>query len=373
MTRAASAAFAALTCIVVAASLALFALPLHPMRAYATTSAELQVEADALAASIDALQTKLNEATAEYERASTEYETATAAAEAAALEIEETQKEIDRVQERLSLRAEGMYKTGGTMSFFDVVLGASSFDEFLTLWDSLQRISEQDAQLIQESKDLRAELEAQKLEYETQREKAAEEMENARVAQEEIAASKASLEDELSKMTEEIALLQAQEEEARIAAEEAARRAELAQQAMSGYTGAPVYSNVSVSAAGWTHPCPGYSYISSLFGEYRGSYYHNGVDLAAGSGVPIYAAAAGTVSYVGWWGGGGNTVIIAHGNGAKTLYMHQSQTAASVGQAVEAGQLIGYVGTTGDSTGPHLHFQLEINGTPVNPGSLISL
>ena len=76
--------------------------------------------------------------------------------------------------------------------------------------------------------------------------------------------------------------------------------------------------------------------------------------------MSICASAAGTVSYVGWYGGGGNTVIVNHGNGFRTVYMHMSDFNASVGDTVRQGQCIGYVGSTGNSTGPHLHFQIEI-------------
>jgi murein DD-endopeptidase MepM/ murein hydrolase activator NlpD len=94
---------------------------------------------------------------------------------------------------------------------------------------------------------------------------------------------------------------------------------------------------------------------------------HTGVDYGAGSGTPIYAANRGRVIYTGWYGGYGNTVIIDHGGGLTTLYAHQSRIRVSTGQEVALGDRIGDVGTTGYSTGPHLHFETRENGKPVDP------
>lgn len=94
---------------------------------------------------------------------------------------------------------------------------------------------------------------------------------------------------------------------------------------------------------------------------------HPGIDIGAAMGTPIRAAAAGTVIVAAYSGGYGNLVVIDHGNGLATAYAHQSQIAVSVGQQVAQGQLIGYVGSTGFSTGPHLHFEVRVNGSPVDP------
>ena len=94
---------------------------------------------------------------------------------------------------------------------------------------------------------------------------------------------------------------------------------------------------------------------------------HNGVDMHAGMGVPIKAAAAGKVILAGVKGGYGNTVMIDHGGGMVTLYAHQSKLGVKAGQRVRAGEIIGWVGSTGQSTGPHLHFEVRINGVPQDP------
>ena len=115
-------------------------------------------------------------------------------------------------------------------------------------------------------------------------------------------------------------------------------------------------------------PCPG-SHLTSGFGwrEFRNSY-HKGIDLGTGSeNIPVYAAAAGTVITAGWSDSAGNWIVIDHGDGLVTKYMHHEEIYVEKGDHVEKGQQIGLSGSTGDSTGNHLHFQLEINGAAVDP------
>jgi murein DD-endopeptidase MepM/ murein hydrolase activator NlpD len=118
------------------------------------------------------------------------------------------------------------------------------------------------------------------------------------------------------------------------------------------------------SAAGFIWPVNGP--VVSPFG-WRWGRMHEGIDIAVGYGTPIRAAASGRVVYAGWMSGYGNLVAIDHGGGISTAYGHQSSIAVGVGQVVTQGATIGYVGCTGHCFGPHLHFEVRVNGSPVDP------
>jgi murein DD-endopeptidase MepM/ murein hydrolase activator NlpD len=106
--------------------------------------------------------------------------------------------------------------------------------------------------------------------------------------------------------------------------------------------------------------------VTSPFGM-RWGRLHTGIDIGVPYGTPIHAAAAGRVIYAGWEGGYGNLTVIDHGHGLATAYAHQSRIAVGVGQSVSQGEVIGYVGCTGHCFGPHLHFEVRVNGVPVDP------
>ncbi|MGQ9496996.1 MAG: peptidoglycan DD-metalloendopeptidase family protein [Desulfotomaculales bacterium] len=111
---------------------------------------------------------------------------------------------------------------------------------------------------------------------------------------------------------------------------------------------------------------PAQGYVSSRFGMRWGGF-HAGVDIAAGYGSPVGAAEAGRVVYAGWRGAYGRVVEISHGGGVTTVYAHLSRIVVSVGQEVNRGQVLGYVGTSGNATGPHVHFEVRVNGNPQDP------
>jgi len=124
----------------------------------------------------------------------------------------------------------------------------------------------------------------------------------------------------------------------------------------------PVRSQVSTSGYIW----PAHGVLTSSFG-WRWGRLHEGIDIAVGNGTSVVAAASGTVIVAGWMGGYGNLVVVDHGNGVSTAYGHNTGVAVSVGQGVAQGQLIAYSGNTGNSTGPHIHFEIRINGAPTDP------
>ena len=119
----------------------------------------------------------------------------------------------------------------------------------------------------------------------------------------------------------------------------------------------------SKALAAW----PSTDFGSRFHPVYGYSRFHSGLDIAAPSGLPIVATAAGNVTYSGWMQGYGYAVEVDHGNGLKTLYAHCSQVLVQNGQYVQAGQKVALVGSTGVSTGPHCHYEVLKNGNPVNP------
>jgi murein DD-endopeptidase MepM/ murein hydrolase activator NlpD len=123
------------------------------------------------------------------------------------------------------------------------------------------------------------------------------------------------------------------------------------------------------SADGWCWPSDATT-VTSEFGS-RWGRLHAGLDIAGPTGTPIYAAQAGRVSFAGRQGGYGNLMLVDHGGGVVTAYAHQSAFVADVGDVVQCGQQIGEIGSTGNSTGPHLHFEVRVNGTPRNPRGYI--
>jgi murein DD-endopeptidase MepM/ murein hydrolase activator NlpD len=144
----------------------------------------------------------------------------------------------------------------------------------------------------------------------------------------------------------------------------AAQSAALAAAIQAAQTGAGTTGTGAPSAAGLIWPVNGP--VTSGFGL-RWGRMHEGIDIAAPMGTPIWAAAAGTVIHSGWLGGYGYLVVVDHGNGLSTAYGHASALLVAVGQEVSQGETIALVGSTGHSTGPHLHFEVRVNGVAVDP------
>jgi murein DD-endopeptidase MepM/ murein hydrolase activator NlpD len=144
----------------------------------------------------------------------------------------------------------------------------------------------------------------------------------------------------------------------------AAQSAALAAQIREAQEGAGSTGTGQPSAAGFIWPCDGV--VVSGYGM-RWGRLHEGIDIGCGYGAPNRAAAAGTVIYAGWLGGYGNLVVIDHGNGLSTAYAHATSILVSVGQVVAQGETVSLVGSTGNSSGPHLHFEVRVNGVAVDP------
>ena len=290
------------------------------------------------------LQTQFNDALVRYNTANDAHDAAVAAMEEAQVRIDQATQRIAELQVQLGNRAAAIYREGEP-TFVDVLFGSKSFDDFVTNWDAMEKIGQQDAKLVQESKDAKAEAEAAKEEYSRQEQIAAEELENARVAKEELETAQASLQAEYDQMNDDIAAIHAEIEQVRMDAdaarekEEAAKKA--AEQALasqmasssgssSGSSGGSTSSTPSTSVSGWVNPAPG-KYITSGFG-WRASIgdYHQGVDLSC-KYEPVYCMADGTVTTSGWFGTGGQAVTVNHGNGIVRRYAPRKPAACQRG------------------------------------------
>jgi murein DD-endopeptidase MepM/ murein hydrolase activator NlpD len=271
--------------------------------------------------------------------------------------------------ERLNKRLVAAYQTDAPdgLAF---VLSARSFSDLLdgldyirTIADADKRIAEKVGTAKREVTTARARTKRARDSVRAQAQIVAVRVHQARVLRAELVASQGTLLEARSRKRASLASLSAEE---RADASEIDALLQVSAQLAAKIQAAQGRSTVrrTVSAAGlvWPVGAP----ITSPFG-WRWGRMHEGIDLGAASGTPIAAVAAGTVIYAGGLGGYGNLVVIDHGGGLATAYGHQSQIAVGVGEQVAQGQVIGYVGSTGHSTGPHLHFEVRVDGQPVDP------
>ncbi len=288
-------------------------------------------------------------------------------------DLEKAQKKVDTQNEDLSARLRNMYKNG-SIGFVDVLMESGSFTEFLTNLDMVERIYEGDQEVLDELQKAYDEIDAKKKKVETlqaelkdSKEVAETEMKTVETQKAKIAASNEETEKMLDDLNDEADAITA-----KIKAEEEARKAAAANSSGgSGSSGGSSGSSSSGSSGGkLSWPCSGTITseqgwrIHPIFGYMK---YHSGMDIGVAYGTPIKAAASGTVIMASWYGGYGYCVIIDHGNGLSTLYGHNSSLHVSYGQKVSRGQTIASAGSTGNSTGPHCHFEVRVNGNVTNP------
>lgn len=292
-------------------------------------------------------------------------------------ELDEALKKLDELNDKYKTRVRAM-EENGTVSYWEVVFRSRSFTDMLDRINMVDEIAESDQKRLDEMNEAaldvelsRSVLTAERLELDTVRQElvqAQESLNERREASDETLRSLAQKQDAFQALIDESE------------AKQAALMNEIAK-AQKEYNDAKYQENLKnlaltgknpPSNATWITPVSGY-YISSAFG-YRtaptagASTYHQGVDMACNQGTPIYATRAGTVTTASFQAGGaGYYVSINHGDGFASIYMHMTHYVVSAGQKVSAGQLIGYVGSTGVSTGPHLHFGISYAGTYVNP------
>lgn len=351
---------------------------------------EKKAQAEAVIGSVNdrlyAIQQQLEAAQRDYQAVANELK-------ATEEKIAATQAELEKTQARLKVR-EGVFTKRvrdiymhGQLSYLDVVLGAKDFSDFSNRLELLRRIIDADITLISDIRQERAAIETAKQELETQRARQAQLCDQAAAKRDEI---------ESRRKEQQAILYQAQNDKAvaeqayneyqqssqaiaemlrQRAADRAAQAAAAAAQASSGGGGGSSDSYQPVSGSGamiW----PVNGVVTSPYGYrthpiFGTTIYHSGMDIGVDYGTPVHAADGGVVVEAGWISGYGYAVIIDHGNGLSTLYGHNQELAVSEGQAVSQGQVIAYAGSTGNSTGPHVHFEVRANGDPVDPSAYL--
>ena len=287
-------------------------------------------------------------------------------------QIAEKQKSIEANIEQLKQRVRAIYLLGES-SQLEMILGAQDMVDFLDKTELVRSISQHDQQVIQTLKTDMASIKTQKEQIEQNRQNVAQ-------AKKELDSKNTELSGLLAESSRVLTELSANvvstnSENNRLAAERKKVDAEIDRWYKEYYASIKDNNKNNQASGGYVSkgqfawPVPGYTKITSYWGDGRG---HKGIDIA-GSGIygkPIVAADNGRVilaNHSGWGGGYGLCAYIDHGGGYSTRYGHASKIIVSTGDVVKKGQVIGYVGSTGGSSGPHLHFEIRVNGVAQNP------
>ncbi|MDA8228025.1 MAG: peptidoglycan DD-metalloendopeptidase family protein [Desulfitobacterium hafniense] len=276
-------------------------------------------------------------------------------------ELEQKQKDLENRRQSLQKRLRGIY-VEGQVSYLEILFQAKDLGDFITRLEYFNKLVSNDQQLMAGIKSQKEQVEQKARELQERRDQAARIQAQAVAAKNELDGKQQQQKTALNqnkKYQDEI-FVQMEKLEA-----DANSLTDKIRQLQASRKGG-VIGTVN------TWPVPGYYEVSSPFGWRihpitRKRSLHTGTDIPAPSGTKLAAAGDGVVIYSGWYGAYGNTVIIDHGGGYSTLYGHQSRVAASEGDQVKAGEVIGYVGSTGWSTGPHLHFEVRVGGNPTDP------
>jgi murein DD-endopeptidase MepM/ murein hydrolase activator NlpD len=353
--------------------------------------AALQAEIDAEKAREGVLTSQLSSVVSELEAAQSAVDRAEGALDVLEAELATEQARLDRLTKRLRaqtrrlreleeeyreavsilearVRAIYIEEAPDVLSF---LVSASSFDDLIDNYEFLERIGVQDKRIARQVERAKTKAAAERRATAATRRLTAASVSvitarttEARGVRDELAASRDTL---LSaRRLKASALASSRESRAEYLAEVealAAQSAALAAAIRDAQAGGSNGSGTP-SAAGLVWPVNGP--VVSGYGM-RWGRMHEGIDIAAGLGTPIRAAAAGTVIHAGWLGGYGNLVVLDHGDGLATAYAHASAILVGVGQSVAQGETVSLVGSTGNSTGPHLHFEVRVNGTAVDP------
>lgn len=290
------------------------------------------------------------------------------------VEIQNKEAEIDKQYEDMAVRIQYMYENGNAQSA-TMILQSADMEELLNRANYITELTQYDRDMLNELEASKAELDIQKTELQSalnELNSVLNETKSEQQAQQTLMSNKKTeLDAYYNKIYGANSQIQALEEDI-AAQEELIKELEEIERKRKLQNLQLTYNGGQLS---W--PLPGYSFISSSFG-YRVhpitgvSHLHSGIDIPAPLGTPIYAAYDGQVAWANYNWSAGNWIGIDHGNGLYTIYMHMSAFKVEEGTYVKKGDLIGLVGSTGSSTGPHLHFTVRLNGSYVEPLSYVS-
>lgn len=289
----------------------------------------------------------------------------------AELQVTLTSKELKQVEEELNQRMEFFTQRlkqvyiNGQVSYLEVMFEATSVSDFLTRFDLMEKLVEQDAEMLNQIEAKKNEVEEKKDKLEKQRNRI-ETIKTSTEKQEKVLSEK---QDEKKQWIEQVEqdkkeVAKALDELERLSAQVAAQIKKIQQERMK--------KSKNQFSGEFSWPTPGYTRITSEYGYrihpiLKTKRMHTGIDIGAPSGTSIKAVDDGTVIFAGWLGAYGNATVIDHGGGISSMYAHQSKISVKENQDVKRGAVIGKVGSTGWSTGPHLHFEVRKNGDPINP------
>ena len=337
---------------------------------YERQAEEKRKESEALQQKIESLSEEKRQVDEEAEVAISAHKELKAALDATIARMDENEarlkvvrKDYEEKSAHLGKRVRDIY-INGQVSYLDVLFGAKDFADFMTRMDLFKKVIRQDYDLVQSVLSEKNEIETTQASLAKDKEARAEQELKARQAREVMEEKVRRRKEIIDKMKNDKATVDRQYDELMAASKQIAamlQRSSMANMPAAG-NGSMIWpvGGTITSDFGWrVHPITGTQK------------YHSGIDIGADYGDAICAAQAGTVEYAGWISGYGNTVIINHGGGITTLYGHNQSLAVSVGQSVSQGETIAYCGSTGNSTGPHCHFEVRSGGEPVSPYSYL--
>jgi len=322
----------------------------------------LRSEKGDLSGEIKIIDKDLLVAEEEFETVERDLEKQEAEQERLGIELEEKTSDLEKKRGQLSERSAEIYMQGD-LTYIDLIIGAQDFGDFINRVFFLQIIFENDRTLIQSVKDGIATVHLQQVAVNQKINEIKEIKAEIEQRIEGIKILKETKDDALKVIEKDLQLFEKSIKELESESKRIQSEIRRIQSANGGYDGKAWTSNFIKPVAGR---------ITSGFGYrihpiYKRRKFHTGIDIGAPYGTPIKAGGDGKVIFADWRGGYGKCVIIDHGNKIATLYGHMSKILVSKGQNVKAGSIIGKIGSTGLSTGPHLHFEVRVNGKPVNP------